>query len=270
MPEVRKLTVLGSYLYESIPLIADFVAEAAHLAGLSPDDVFHCQMAADEACTNVIEHAYGGRGDGNIDITCLVEDGKCTIEIVDYGQPFDPAIVPEPKVADNLDELEPGGIGLHLMRKLMDSVVFDFSGPGNKLTMIKTRPRGGRTAESEMVKTQEMEDGIWLVSCHGRLDAAHAPELEAVLTGLIEKGLHRIVVDLGEVDYISSRGLKTLVSAWRTLNGKGGNLVLSALAPRVLSIFDTVGFTQIFDIYDLPEEALLALSSQEKRDGSLA
>jgi serine/threonine-protein kinase RsbW len=58
MAEVRRLTVRGRY--DCIPGITSFVGEAASAAGLNDDEAFHCRMAVDEACTNIIEHAYGG------------------------------------------------------------------------------------------------------------------------------------------------------------------------------------------------------------------
>src|SRR5687768_10981797 len=111
-PEVRTLTVRGRY--DCIPSITSFVGEAADAAGLTDDDAFHCRMAVDEACTNIIEHAYGGEDQGAIEITCTINRGTCSIQIVDHGHPFNPDLVPEPKFGGSLDEIRPGGIGLHL------------------------------------------------------------------------------------------------------------------------------------------------------------
>lgn len=262
MGEVRQLTVLGRYRYDSIPMVGQFVAEAAQAARLDPDGVFHCQVAADEACTNIIEHAYSEQGDGNIEITCMVEDGRCTIEFVDYGKPFNPDSIPEPHIGDNLDEIDPGGIGLYLMRRLMDDVRFDFEGSANKLTMVKTRRVDTEQMPSSILTVREAGRDIWVAALQGRLDAAHASQLEEALTDLLQKH-PRLVVDMGQVSYISSRGLKALVSAWRRAEERGGMLVLCALPPRVWTIFDTVGFTQVFDIYQSLDEALTAIASQK-------
>jgi serine/threonine-protein kinase RsbW len=262
MGEVRQLTVLGRYRYDSIPMIGQFVAEAAQAARLDPDSVFHCQVAVDEACTNIIEHAYSEQGDGNIEITCLVEDGRCTIEIVDHGEPFNPDSVPEPRIGGNLDDIEPGGIGLYLMRRLMDEIRFDFEGSANKLTMVKTRKVDTERMPSDVLTVREARRDIWVAALQGRLDAAHASQLEEALTDLLQKHPW-LVVDMGQISYISSRGLKTLVSAWRRADEGGGMLVLCSLSPRVWTIFDTVGFTQVFDIYQSLDEALSAVESQK-------
>jgi anti-anti-sigma factor len=261
MVEERRLTVLGRYRYEAIPTVTHFVGEAAQAAGLDEEEVFHCQMAADEACTNIIEHAYG-EGVGDIEITCLVEDGKCTIHIVDYGKPFDPDSVPPPKLTENLDDIKPGGIGLYLMRKVMDEVVFDFTGPGNRLTLVKTHTAEVGPPVPGAVPVHEAAGGVWVVAPQGRLDAAHAPQLEETLTGLLNRGCDRLIVDMEGVQYISSRGLKVLLSAWRAAGDAGGDLVLCSLVPRVLVIFEMVGFTQVFDFYGTLNEALAAVVAQ--------
>ena len=266
MPRVRRLTVRGRY--ENIPLITAFVAEAAEAAGLDEDAVFHCQMAVDEACTNVIEHAYGGEDIGDIEITCLIEPGSCTIRIVDHGQPFDPDSVPPPRATEDIGDLQPGGIGLHLMRKFMDEVSFDFSPGQNTLTMVKRQAVEVPPSEGEaLVSTREERDGVWRVVARGRLDAVTAPQLEETLLRLVEEGRTRLMVDMEQVTYISSRGLKALISAWRAATQAGGDLVLCALSERIRSVFETVGFTRIFAIYPACSEALSALSSADRDVG---
>lgn len=138
----RKLTAPGRF--ENLAQISDFITQAARDAGFDEDDVFHIQMAVDEACSNVIEHAYG-QGGGDINLTCCIEDdGDLRIEIADHGKPFDPDQVPNPKIGPDsvdLDAIKAGGLGLFFMRKLMDEVTFRFDpDAGNLLTMIKRRP----------------------------------------------------------------------------------------------------------------------------------
>ncbi|HLF27864.1 MAG TPA: ATP-binding protein [Anaerolineae bacterium] len=144
MVNERTLTVPGRY--ENLARISDFITQVARDAGFDEDDVFHIQMAVDEACSNIIEHAYGQAGDGDIDLLCRVaENGDLVVEIRDHGQPFDPDQVPFPKIeGDNVDleSMKVGGLGLFFMRKLMDEVNFRFDpGAGNHLTMVKRRPR---------------------------------------------------------------------------------------------------------------------------------
>jgi serine/threonine-protein kinase RsbW len=97
-------------------------------------------MAVDEACSNIIEHAYAARA-GDIDLACRCPvAGQFEVVIRDSGQPFDPEEVPLPAVNTpaDLDNLNEGGLGLYFIRKLMDEVRFEcVPGQGNILTMLK-------------------------------------------------------------------------------------------------------------------------------------
>lgn len=265
MADVRRLTVRGRY--DCIPSITSFVAEAAEAAGLNEDEAFHCRMAADEACTNIIEHAYGGEDIGAIEVTCNIEPGVCAIQIVDTGRRFDPDAVPQPTFPSNIEDVRPGGIGLHLMRKMMDQVSFQFSDERNTLTMIKshaTVPGTEAGTQPEAVPVKEVRPNVWLVSPTGRLDAASSPSLEERLTEMLQMGRNWLVIDMGGISYISSRGLKTLISAWRKSGDAGGTVLLFGMVPRVASIFETVGFTHIFDSYETLDEALAAVETLKR------
>ena len=118
--------------------IADFVEDAARACGLSDNQVCDVQMAVDEACTNVIEHAYHGKPDGTIDIVCERRGKDFVVTIQDFGERFDPKKVAHPKTRVPLSARGVGGLGLFFMRKMMDRVEFDFSSRrGNRLTMVK-------------------------------------------------------------------------------------------------------------------------------------
>jgi anti-anti-sigma factor len=257
MDDVHRLKISGRY--DNIPLITEFVGEAARAAGLDEDAVFHCQMAVDEACTNVIEHAYGGNGKGDIEITCHVSPGKCVISILDTGLPFDPVSIPDRKPTADVDQIEPGGVGLHLMRKLMDEVTFHFSDQGTTLVMVKTGKPTTPPPKALTMPAHKAAGDIWVVRPEGRVDADQAPTLERTLTQILDEGHCRIVVDMSRVTYIASRGLKSLVAAWRRADKAGGKLALSGMSPRLLSVFDMTGFTELFSIHPTMDAALNAL-----------
>lgn len=124
--------------FESLPKIRDFIVNAAVNAGLDEPDVYAVELAVDEACSNIIEHAYGGEDIGDIHCTCKVANNDLIIILKDHGQPFEPESVPEPNFNAPLEELKPGGAGLYLMRKMMDEVQFKFTPKdGNTLVMVK-------------------------------------------------------------------------------------------------------------------------------------
>jgi serine/threonine-protein kinase RsbW len=132
----RSLTVPSRFEY--LATIADFIAEMGHDAGYDQDMTFHVQMAVDEACSNVIEHAYQGQNKGDITLSCDCGNQEWVVAIFDTGRSFDPSSVPEPNLDASLDDIKTGGLGLYFMRQLMDEVEFTFDEKtGNKLHMVK-------------------------------------------------------------------------------------------------------------------------------------
>ncbi len=127
--------------FKNLDSIRDFVGEAAEQSGFSGKDVYSIQLAADEACSNIIEHAYEGMSDGEIEIACEVKGGQMSIIIHDHGKEFDITKVGKPNLSKNLDERQVGGLGVYLIHKLMDEVHFSSSKKtGNTLIMIKRIP----------------------------------------------------------------------------------------------------------------------------------
>lgn len=138
MDILQTLTFPGRF--DSLAAICKFVTRAAEAAGLDAGAVYAVQLAVDEACSNIVEHAYGGAGQGDIECTCRADDGELTVILRDHGRPFDPAGVPKPDIHASLDERTGGGLGFYFMRQLMDDVHFESTpDAGNMLTMVKRR-----------------------------------------------------------------------------------------------------------------------------------
>jgi serine/threonine-protein kinase RsbW len=125
--------------YESLARIGEFVRKLAHEAGFEKFAVYSIEMAVDEACSNIIEHAYAGEGKGDIHCTCSINEHALIIELSDQGKSFDPSSVPPPNLSDNLEEREAHGLGMYFIRQWMDEVRFISKGSENVLTMVKRR-----------------------------------------------------------------------------------------------------------------------------------
>jgi anti-anti-sigma factor len=98
-------------------------------------------------------------------------------------------------------------------------------------------------------------EGVCCLAPQGRLDALTVPGFEDALRSHLSQGAAHIVVDLQDVTYISSSGLRALLTARRLFKSQGGDVKLCRLSPRVYEIFEMVGFTQIFGIYNSVETA---------------
>lgn len=110
------------------------VSRAVAGLGCSETCVHDVVMAIDEACQNIIRHAYGGRR-GDIVLAIRLDGQDLVIRLVDFADPVDVSTIrPRP-----LEDLRPGGLGTHLMRSAMDEIVFlpPPPGAGNLLQMTK-------------------------------------------------------------------------------------------------------------------------------------
>ena len=129
--------------FDQLDSIRGFATQAARDAGMDDSETYAIELAIDEACTNIIEHAYQGENRGDIECTCESNDACLTVVIRDHGKPFDPSTVATPDLAADIDNRAVGGLGVFLMKQLMDDVHFEPLGKsGNVLTMVKRRKKG--------------------------------------------------------------------------------------------------------------------------------
>lgn len=125
--------------FEFLDEIREMVAEVARAGGFSEKTIYSLQLAADEAASNIIEHAYEGESDASLFVTCNMKGDEIVISMRDTGKSFNPKSVKEPDLKADLSERQIGGLGVYLMRKLMDTVSYESSRAGNLLTMTKRR-----------------------------------------------------------------------------------------------------------------------------------
>ena len=128
--------------YEALNDMREFVRQAAEDANMGEGDIYSIQLAVDEACSNIIEHACDGECEEQIEITCTTSDDRLTILVHDHGEPFDPTSAPFPDLDAAIEDRPIGGLGIFLMRQLMDEIRYERLGEaGNVLTLVKYRKK---------------------------------------------------------------------------------------------------------------------------------
>jgi anti-sigma B factor antagonist len=101
-----------------------------------------------------------------------------------------------------------------------------------------------------------------LLTVTGRLDAASAPQLKQQIDTLFEQGRYRLVLDLAQLEYVASPGLRVLIEARKRARDRkltdmeGGDVRIANLPPRIKEVFDLTGFTSLFEIYRDTVEAV--------------
>ena len=108
----------------NLSAIRDFVYAAAAEIGIPSEVIDNIILAVDEACTNIIKHAYKSYPEGEITIKIKYTDKKFTIVIIDHGTPFQPETIPDPDLQKYYRQHRIGGLGMYLMKSLMDEVKY--------------------------------------------------------------------------------------------------------------------------------------------------
>ncbi|QQS37349.1 MAG: ATP-binding protein [Ignavibacteriales bacterium] len=134
---LRKELVVKSKT-DNLSKIRDFLFTAAKEIGFTSDAIDNMTLAVDEACTNIIKHAYKSHPDGEIIIRLLYAEGKLTITIIDYGTAFEPDTIPPPDLKKYYQQHRVGGLGMYLMKTLMDEVKYvSIPGKYNQVLLSK-------------------------------------------------------------------------------------------------------------------------------------
>jgi serine/threonine-protein kinase RsbW len=122
---------------DNLPAISDFIDDVLTRFQADAATIYKVQLAVDEACTNVINYAYP-EGAGPLKIIVESTGKNIVVTIKDKGKPFDPTSVPPPDLNPDLEQRKVGGLGIYIIKKLMDSVSYSFDPrEGNRLTLQK-------------------------------------------------------------------------------------------------------------------------------------
>jgi serine/threonine-protein kinase RsbW len=123
---------------QNLAMIREFVNRVAAQAGLDEIEVGQLELAVDEACANVIEHAYGDDSTKQVMVRAIFDEDTLRIHVIDTGKGFDPTQVQQQDLKDLIASRKTGGLGMRLMKTFMDEVHYDIEpGKKNELRMVK-------------------------------------------------------------------------------------------------------------------------------------
>lgn len=137
MSSIKEHTLSVTASTEHLSKIRDFVADYAHAFGFADDEIQDIRLAVDEAYTNVVKHAYRNDSSKVVHIKIGSTGKEFWISITDYGEAYDPNTYVEPDIRKKIKDKKRGGVGIYLIRKLMDKVEYKKAGPYNEILMKK-------------------------------------------------------------------------------------------------------------------------------------
>lgn len=139
--EKKKLELKVPSETDFLEIIRNFVADVAGKYGFQQDSIDNIKLAVDEACTNVIKHAYKDamkREDKDLDVVVEINCNSLCVVVIDNAGKYDPNRSEEPNMDKYIAELRVGGLGIYLMKKLMDEVDYQVEpGISTKVKMVK-------------------------------------------------------------------------------------------------------------------------------------
>jgi len=134
--------------------VRSFVEAYARGAELPDEMIESFKIAVDEACTNIIKHAYQGDESYKIDLAVIIDDERFTVRIRDEGKAFKLQGYTRPDIFHLAKGRRAGGLGVHIMRQLMDYVEYHTSGNVNEVTLVKLRNGTSTTRDGDSIKEQ--------------------------------------------------------------------------------------------------------------------
>jgi len=127
---------------EYLQQFMEAISHCAKEQGFNQKRIGEIELAAEEALVNIFNYAYQGN-EGDVEVICKLDpQDRLIIEILDSGVPFDVLSLGEPDTTADISERKVGGLGIFLIRKLMDDVKYQHEGTKNVLSLIVNKSKG--------------------------------------------------------------------------------------------------------------------------------
>ena len=125
---------------ENLPALLGFIENVCEHIDADDETKYALRLAVEEVCTNLIVHGYKGRAPGPVEVVVSDADDRVTLVIHDRSPPFDPDNAPPPDLNSDAEHRRIGGLGWHLVKKMVDEIRYVPGTPsGNQLTLVKRK-----------------------------------------------------------------------------------------------------------------------------------
>jgi anti-anti-sigma factor len=223
-------------------------------------------VALDELLTNTVSYGLARDGAARVTLDVELHPDRLTVTVSDNGKPFDPFARAAPDTTLGVEQRPIGGLGIHLVRQLVEDVRYERRADHNVVVLTK-RLVGDTAAPNPGPRTMQIttrtHGDVSIVAIEGKLDSVTSPQAQQALETIISGGGRKVAVDFSRLDYISSAGLRVLLGAAKKLGGVGSagsdderGLRTFGLNETVREVFDISGFSKILEVFPSEAEAL--------------
>ena len=133
---MKATRTLGNDLAE-LPATLDWLEAVLRTAGTGAEQIGEWRLVAEEGLSNIIRHAYADTARHSIEVALELDGGEIRLVLRDDGRPFDPLAAPAPDLDRPIEERSPGGLGVHLVRTLVDCADYRRENGVNVLRLVR-------------------------------------------------------------------------------------------------------------------------------------
>lgn len=226
-----------------VKALVDAICDQTHA---SAADASALHLAVEEIVTNVITYGYPDGPHHNFTLSLESNDaGRIRAVVTDNAPAFNPLARPDVNTTLPLEERPVGGLGVHLVRQLMDVCLYEHRDGHNVFTMERQLNRASdSTARFAATKLESSAT----LALSGRLDGLSSPELEQQVVALLASDIRALVFDLAALDYVSSAGLRVFILAAKKMKAAGGVATFVSPTSAVRNIFEITGLLTALDV----------------------
>jgi anti-sigma B factor antagonist len=252
----RRLEFVLQSRLESVNLAEQLLTQFSDQAGCNEQQLNEISLAVRECVVNAVLHGNRKRAGKKVYVQAELRRSSVVICIRDEGKGFNPDSVPDPRKKENL--LRESGRGILMMHALMDRVAIRrAASSGTEVRMVKNIAKCTEEEKMSLKVNSRQVDGVTVLDLNGRIVLGEPTVLmRDTFQDLITRGQKKVLVNLGEVNYIDSAGLGSLVSGFTTITNQQGQLKLLNLTHKVKDLLQITKLLTVFDVYEDEAAAL--------------
>ena len=247
----RRLDVVLQSRLESADMAEMLLSQFSDQAGCNEQQLNEIALAVRESVLNAVLHGNRSQARKKVYVQAELRGDCVHILIRDEGKGFDPSLVPDPRKPENL--LRESGRGLLMMQALMDRVAIRRAASrGMEVRMMKYLSTACEEDHKMSLKvTTRQADGVTILDLSGRIILGEPTAmLRDTFQDLVTRGQKKVLLNLGDVNYIDSSGLGALVSGFTTVTNQQGQLKLVNLTKKVQDLLQITKLLTVFDVYE--------------------
>ena len=261
--EHRTVNLIISNDVAEIAIIRDALDRLGLEKGIPSKAIIQLQVALDEVVSNIIKYAWTDGNKHQVIVRIVVERTGVHVNVRDDGRTYDPRTAPAPPSSSPDRRPRPGGVGIHMLKRLVDRFDYSRIDGCNSVTLTKRctvdEPAANgeyKMPNSSLVVTQSRSEEVCIVKLAGRIDSTNADDLMKRLSNLISSGEKTILIDFGGILYLTSAAFRALLFATDEAERTAARIVLCSVIGPVRELFEMGGLLDAFTILGSHEEAL--------------